>query len=125
MFNLYYICKAHLIIFIWNLRDKNIYQIIIIIVIIIIIIIIIIIYYHYRLDSVSSQDLNSCLPISTLTSDASNATTTLYHYTRERSEEIVYQYLLIPRDSFHTWETIGSGNDVLYSNIAAPFSSVS
>ena len=33
---------------------------------------------------------------------------------------VVYQSLLITCDSFHTWETIGSGNDVLYSNIAAP-----
>ena len=36
------------------------------------------------LDVVSSQDLNSCLPMSTFTSDASNATTALYQYTRER-----------------------------------------
>ena len=41
------------------------------------------------LDVVSSQDLNSCLPMSTFTSDASNATTTRYHYTRERSGEIM------------------------------------
>ena len=39
------------------------------------------------LDVVSSQDLNSCLPMSTFTSDASNATTTRYHYTRERPGE--------------------------------------
>ena len=35
--------------------------------------------------TVSSQDSNSCLPMSTFTSGASNATTTLYHCTRERS----------------------------------------
>ena len=40
------------------------------------------------LDVVSSQDLNSCLPMSTFTSEASNAaTTTRYHYTRERFGE--------------------------------------
>ena len=40
------------------------------------------------LDVVSSQNLNSSLLMSTFTSDASNATATRYHYTRERSGEI-------------------------------------
>ena len=39
------------------------------------------------LDIVSSQDLNSCLPMFTLTSDASNATTTRLSLHRERSGE--------------------------------------
>ena len=39
------------------------------------------------LDVVSSQDLNSCLPMSSLTSDASNATTTHLTFHQERSGE--------------------------------------
>ena len=63
----------------------------------------------------------------TFTSDASNATTTRYHYTRERSGETTSHTISTHSRVFltYTWETIGSGNDVLYSNIAAPFSSVS
>ena len=67
-----------------------------------------------RLDVVFSQDLDSCLPMSTFTSDASNATTTRYHYTRERSGETTLY------TNPYSFQGVGSENDVLYLNIAAP-----
>ena len=52
--------------------------------------------------TVSSQDSSSCLPMSTFTSGASNATTTLYHCTRERSGVS----LLIPGYLYYTREKL-------------------